>query len=216
MHTVDTGRDTCQSWLVRLQTDLLLNHVVRWVTRTRKRKEPPALMSVKVESWEQSISACMFWLWNLIFLKAFLMVITSVNGGTLPASRNGRLWNTATVCIHSAGAFLYYLIACCQWGYSCRAKCFFFTCDAWLCDVSRWTDSESSIVCLAKTDLLQAWKRQQWMTGKKRSIHYPKLIYCVCVFEGIYINLDVIFHFSNSWLVLFARTKCSSSKATEL
>lgn len=86
------------------------------------------------------------------FPESLLMVVTSVNGWTLPASRHRRLWNTASVCIHSAGASLYCLIAFCQRGYSCRAKGF--------SHVSRWNDSEPSIVCPSRADLLQAWK--QW------------------------------------------------------
>lgn len=46
------------------------------------------------------------------FLESLLMVVTSVTRWTLPALHHGWVWNTVSVCIHSAGAALYYLIAC--------------------------------------------------------------------------------------------------------
>ncbi len=46
-------RDLCYLYhylLVRLRTDLLSNHHMHWVMRTGRRKEPSALISVKVQS----------------------------------------------------------------------------------------------------------------------------------------------------------------------
>lgn len=65
--------------------------------KKKDKKEPCALMSVKVKSW----AAIHQWLYVQAlkphFLESFFMLLTSVNGWMLPA----------TVCNHSAGAFLY-------------------------------------------------------------------------------------------------------------
>lgn len=121
------------------------------------------------------------------FPESLLMVVTSVNGWT---HRHRRLWNTASVCIHSAGASLYCLIAFCQRGYSCRAKGF--------SHVSRWNDSEPSIVCPSRADLLQAWK--QWK--KKRTptilhtIHHPLTNWYIVYKNWFIVILTWFFHSS--------------------
>lgn len=122
------------------------------------------------------------------------MVITSVNGWTLPAAHHRRLWNTVTVCNHSAEASLYYFMALCQWGLQLQSQRF-FTCDARLCDVSRWNETESSIVCpdrfIASLEEISVCNR------KKRNTHYP------CVLLTILHKHAISFHFPNCLLTLF-------------
>lgn len=160
------------------------NHLMSY--KDGKKKESSALIAIKEESQEQSISGCMFWLWKLIFLKASV-VFTSASW-QLPCAATPRTRRTCwSLCVLN------------HWlrpeGIQLPSKGF-FSCDAPVCGVSWWPDPRviHSLFCQCRLIV-----SLETVSEKKhpQSCRLHKHIKAHCVCKYICTNHDFIFITSN-------------------